>query len=84
MGEIADMMLDGTLCERCGEYLGGGGMGFPTLCAACRRDNTSWPDEDDRFRPKGPTRKTHQCKTCRRYFRGEEGLRDHQRVKGHD
>ena len=21
MGEIADMMLDGTLCEGCGEYL---------------------------------------------------------------
>ncbi len=32
-GEIADMMLDGTLCEGCGEYLGGAGDGFPRYCS---------------------------------------------------
>lgn len=35
MGEIAEMMLDGTLCEGCGEYLDGGGMGFPMRCGGC-------------------------------------------------
>lgn len=31
MGEIAEMMLDGTLCQYCGEYLGSD-MGFPQSC----------------------------------------------------
>lgn len=40
MGEIADMMLDGTLCEGCGEFLDAddGNDGFPQLCAACAQD----------------------------------------------
>ncbi len=37
MGEIAEMMLDGTLCEGCGEYLGEGD-GFPRYCASCSDD----------------------------------------------
>lgn len=35
MGEIADMMLDGTLCSGCGEYLGGD-CGYVTLCEGCK------------------------------------------------
>jgi hypothetical protein len=31
MGEIADAMLDGTLCARCGGYLGSG-SGVPVYC----------------------------------------------------
>lgn len=34
MGEIADMMLEGSMCQQCGEYLGTGD-GYPTLCTAC-------------------------------------------------
>ena len=34
MGEIADSMLDGDMCEGCGEWLGAGD-GFPRLCAGC-------------------------------------------------
>ena len=34
MGEIADMMLEGILCEMCGVYLGRGD-GFPKLCRDC-------------------------------------------------
>lgn len=36
MGEYAEMMLDGTCCEGCGEYLGGGSPGFPRYCGSCR------------------------------------------------
>ena len=36
MGEIAEMMLDGTLCEGCGEFLDNGSPGFPQYCAGCR------------------------------------------------
>lgn len=38
MGEIADMMLDGTLCEGCGVYLGNG-KGYPQYCQNCKSDN---------------------------------------------
>lgn len=34
MGEYADMMLDGTCCQFCGEYLGSDND-FPTSCASC-------------------------------------------------
>lgn len=41
MGDIADMMLDGTLCQVCGEVLDGGEpMGFPVMCAACKQDES--------------------------------------------
>jgi hypothetical protein len=40
MGEIADMMLDGTLCECCGEYIEDGeSEGFPRYCSTeCAKD----------------------------------------------
>lgn len=37
MGEIADMMLDGTLCEGCGDYIGTDN-GFPSYCFSCSQD----------------------------------------------
>lgn len=38
-GEIAEMMLDGTLCECCGEYIGDGDSGYPRYCSEqCARD----------------------------------------------
>lgn len=42
MGEIAEMMLDGTLCEACGEYIGGA-RGFPRYCStACEELSGNW------------------------------------------
>jgi len=44
MGEVAEMMLDGTLCEGCGVYLGIEDAGFPCLCESCaseRREDGS-------------------------------------------
>jgi len=40
MGEIADMMLDGTLCQGCGVFLhdGGDGPGYPSYCDGCAAD----------------------------------------------
>jgi len=34
MGDIADMMLEGCMCQSCGEYLGDGD-GYPVFCANC-------------------------------------------------
>lgn len=39
MGEIADMMLEGDLCEMCGSALSGQGYGIPRYCSdECARD----------------------------------------------
>ena len=35
MGEIADAMLDGTLCEWCGVFIETGSGGFPMICEDC-------------------------------------------------
>ncbi len=35
MGDIADAILEGSMCQTCGEYLGEGD-GFPRFCAGCR------------------------------------------------
>ena len=42
MGEIAEAMLDGTMCSSCGEYLGGN-EGYPVQCAGCRREERRQP-----------------------------------------
>jgi hypothetical protein len=43
MGEIAEMMLEGELCECCGEYLGEA-TGHPGYCSAkCARDRGASP-----------------------------------------
>lgn len=34
MGEYAEMMLDGTLCESCGDYIGADND-CPAQCRAC-------------------------------------------------
>lgn len=33
MGEIADDMISGELCEACGEYIGCGDEGIPMYCS---------------------------------------------------
>lgn len=50
MGDIAEMMLDGTLCECCGTCIGDD-EGFPGYCSAqCAKDRGAHdepaPDED--------------------------------------
>ncbi|HEX3156727.1 MAG TPA: hypothetical protein VHV32_19010 [Candidatus Angelobacter sp.] len=67
MGEVAEMMLDGTLCQVCGELLGDA-CGFPRTCKACK-----WEDKIERqVRPK------ISCPTCGKKVK-EAGLADHQR-----
>ena len=36
MGEYAEMMLDGTLCQVCGSFVGDDN-GVPAACLSCRR-----------------------------------------------
>lgn len=40
MGEIAEMMLDGSLCQDCGQVIGDGNSdGFPVTCDSCLKQN---------------------------------------------
>jgi len=71
MGEIADMMLDGTLCEGCGEYLGTDN-GFPTRCNACLGDN------EERVTP---VAKDWRCLLCGKRFATEASLTQHGNAK---
>lgn len=36
MSDIVDQMIDGTLCNGCGVYLGGA-QGYPKWCRACQK-----------------------------------------------
>ena len=39
MGEIADMILDGILCQCCGVFIGNKSKGdYPQYCANCAQD----------------------------------------------
>ena len=39
MGEIADQMLNGEMCEQCGVDLGNA-CGHPRLCVGCAEDES--------------------------------------------
>lgn len=48
MGEIADLMVNGDICEGCGVELEGVGEGFPRRCPGCggSTPEKQWDDED--------------------------------------
>ena len=81
MGEIAEMMLDGTLCAGCGVFLNGDGDGFPRYCTDCQRPSSYKPT-----RCKRETREKVSCPTCKKRVNAV-GLADHMRdahgVKGY-
>lgn len=69
MGEIAEMMLDGTLCAGCGEFLSETPAGYPVYCDGCKE-------------PERAVAKTAKvkCPECGRMVK-EAGLHDHKRDK---
>lgn len=78
MGEIAEMMLDGTLCVQCGGYIEHGEPdGTPRYCsAACRRD--AGVDAPARGKL---TNNRATCPVCRKQFTSRKARRMHQRDK---
>lgn len=45
MGDAADSIMNGDVCQFCGEYIGHG-QGFPRSCG-CEDDGLDWLDDDD-------------------------------------
>lgn len=77
MGEYAEMMLDGTCCEGCGEYLGNGD-GFPQYCSPeCAGGR------DALVRKKAPPR-PYDCRHCGRIALTGQGVFSHVREKHPD
>jgi len=74
MGDIADMMLDGTLCQFCGDFMGGEGDGFPVTCSACQVENNC----NEFGLPKKPPAKKVKCPQCGKKVK-EAGLEMHQK-----
>jgi len=77
MGEYAEMILDGTMCSGCGEFLhdGNDGPGYPGLCSLCAREATNL---EKRERPTSD-KKTMQCPDCTRRFATHESYLQHYR-----
>jgi hypothetical protein len=69
MGDIADAMLDGDLCQCCGEYMEGG-AGYPRTCPGCERASV------EAAKVAIPQKVT--CPTCGKKVKAA-GLKDHQR-----
>jgi len=58
MGDIADMMLDGTMCQVCGDYMGDSG-GFAVTCAGC--GGNDWEKPEPKEKIKCPQCNKHVC-----------------------
>ena len=94
MGEYAEMMLDGTCCAGCGEYLGRSD-GYAIYCRSCERDGHGYAPtkkprkerpadrgEKVRFEPAGafhPQEQKPWLCDCGKRFLLESGARQHWR-----
>lgn len=47
MGDTADLMIEGVLCECCGEYIGDA-VGYPRKCSDCAAEE----QEEEKTKPK--------------------------------
>lgn len=69
MGEIADMILDGILCQGCGVYIGEGD-GWPSFCGGCR------PSSKAKAQPIKATKRCG-CGNCGRVFASVDARDQH-------
>ena len=79
MGEIADMMLEGGMCQWCGEILDGDG--FPTICAGCQAEEGVDQHGNKPTISEGQKRRRHQCNICSKGFRTIDAMNQHGRDK---
>lgn len=78
MGEIAEAMLDGELCEGCGVYMGDA-CGYPRRCRGCRPTRAERKAANiARHAAEQARQKKAPCPTCGKRVR-LVGMADHQR-----
>jgi hypothetical protein len=76
MGEVAEDVMDGMLCQHCGEWfadvlMGADAPGYPRSCARCKH-------QDKDFHPQPPPEKV-SCDICHKRVKAT-GLHDHKRA----
>lgn len=69
MGDVADAMLDGTLCACCGVYVGDS-AGYAVYCSDCAGD----------FNYRTPSKDKIKCVICNKTVK-QVGLQQHMRDK---
>ena len=78
MGEIAEMMLEGDMCQWCGELLDGDG--YPTVCIGCQHaygvDAFGEPVKKKKRKAAGKI----SCPECGKYV-SPAGLNQHMQAK---
>ena len=84
MGEIAEMMLDGTMCQVCGEFMGFS-VGYPVTCTGCQPEGDEILGAVSRVVTAGITKRTMECSEldCHRKFTTHTAYLQHWRAK-HD
>lgn len=91
MGDIADMMLDGTLDEETGEYIGDHnkeryGTESPGFPVSLERERREGRKRGTKYLPgySTPHGNKKQCSLCRKWVK-IAGIKDHMRdVHGHE
>jgi hypothetical protein len=76
MGEISEMMLDGSLCAGCGVYLGMTEWDCPMFCRSCKKDQRG--EAHDKVLKRHQAIKKIPCPTCAKRVKSC-GLKDHMR-----
>jgi hypothetical protein len=77
MGDVADMMLDGTLCEGCGVFLNDDPPWYPCYCKHC---GVRHPVIQQLVRKELKKRSKVKCPTCDKMV-AAEGMADHKKMK---
>jgi hypothetical protein len=75
MGDITEMMLDGTLCQGCGGYVGPA-CDYPRSCPACAREDRS--EKHKAMLAHHQVVKKVPCEVCGKKVK-KVGMADHQR-----
>jgi hypothetical protein len=85
MGDVADMMLDGTLCEMCGVFVSDTPPGYPQYCSPeCAKDRgADFVPAITATKPTVAAKLPHYsvkvpCSVCNRSVK-RSGMRDHMR-----
>lgn len=78
MGDVAEMMLDGTLCAACGEFINEHPPGFPSYCSAACAELCGETVRDTRDRT---PKRTMPCPECERKFASTRAMLQHIAVK---
>lgn len=79
MGEYAEMMLDGTCCCSCGEFLGDGD-GYAVYCASCQPDEIKPKKSIKAFKQKPDKIVGCLHAGCRKRFIDENAMKMHLRT----